>query len=194
MAIVVVGGNARGVGKTSVIAGVISHLPEYTWTAMKITSHTYGFSPVRPKREPIARGTRPQIIEEHRRDSGTDTSRFLAAGAARAFLVCAPSGTLAQAMPAIRNELDKAENAIIESNSILEYLKPDIYLTILDPAAPDFKASAQHFLERADAVLIKATVRPVPHWRQIEGKPQFAIAPPDYMTDAVVDFVKTRLA
>jgi hypothetical protein len=190
VAIIVVGGNARGVGKTSVIAGLISHLPEYKWTAMKITPHAHCSPPVRPK----GQGTWPQIIEEHSGDCGTDTSRFLAAGAARAFLVCAPSGTLAQAMPAIRGELDKAGNAIIESNSILEYVKPDIYLTILDPAAPDFKASAQHFLDRADAVLIKSTsARPVPHWRQIEGKPQFAIAPPGYITDAVVDFVKTRL-
>ena len=64
------------------------------------------------------------------------------------------AGTLAEAMPRIREELARAENAVIESNSILRFLAPDLYLSVLDPAVEDFKESARYFLDRADAVLV----------------------------------------
>jgi hypothetical protein len=92
-----------------------------------------------------------------------------------------------------------AENAILESNSILQFLKPDLYLTVLDAGTADFKDSARLFLDRADAVLIRATGRGlIPQWkgispRLVEDKPQFVIAPPDYMSDDVVSFVEQRL-
>src|SRR5207302_3641665 len=42
MAIVVIGGHSRSVGKTSVVAGLISALPEFNWTALKITQFGHG--------------------------------------------------------------------------------------------------------------------------------------------------------
>ena len=39
MAIVVVGGHTRNIGKTSVVAGLISALREFNWTALKITQY-----------------------------------------------------------------------------------------------------------------------------------------------------------
>ena len=44
---------------------------------------------------------------------------------------------------------------IVESNSILKFIKPDLYLMILDPATKDFKTYAQEFLDRADAVILR---------------------------------------
>jgi molybdopterin-guanine dinucleotide biosynthesis protein len=43
MAIVVVGGHSRSVGKTSVVANLIARLPERHWTACKITQFGHGF-------------------------------------------------------------------------------------------------------------------------------------------------------
>ena len=63
-------------------------------------------------------------------------------------------------MPRLRTILAKTENAIIESNSILRFLKPDLYLTVLDPSTSDFKSSAQEFLDRADAVLLHSAENP----------------------------------
>ncbi|MDQ6706445.1 MAG: hypothetical protein M3Z85_10780, partial [Acidobacteriota bacterium] len=40
--LVVVGGHSRNIGKTSVVAGIISSLPEFRWTAMKITQYGHG--------------------------------------------------------------------------------------------------------------------------------------------------------
>ena len=42
MAIIVIGGHSRSVGKTSVVAGLISALPEFNWTAVKITQYGHG--------------------------------------------------------------------------------------------------------------------------------------------------------
>ena len=42
MAIVVVGGHTRNIGKTSVVAGLIAALPQRRWTAIKITQFGHG--------------------------------------------------------------------------------------------------------------------------------------------------------
>ena len=42
MAIIVIGGQSRDVGKTSVVAGLIAALPSYHWTAFKITQFGHG--------------------------------------------------------------------------------------------------------------------------------------------------------
>jgi hypothetical protein len=200
VAILVVGGHSRNIGKTSVVASLIARLPQYHWTALKITQYGHGFCTANG--EPCDCQTDDHTLavsEERSRTSGTDTARFLASGAERSIWVRTRQGMLAEAMPRIRKELASAENAILESNSILQFLKPDLYLTVLDAGTADFKDSARLFLDRADAVLIRATGRDLmPQWKGIspkliENKPQFVIAPPDYMSDDVVSFVEQRL-
>lgn len=206
MAIVVVGGHTRNIGKTSVVAGLIAALPELRWTAFKITQYGHGLCSANGK--PCECETAAHtlaISEEHRADKGKDSTRFLAAGAVRSFWVRTLQGRLAEAMPRLHKELAAAENAIIESNSILRFLKPDLYLTVLDASVKDFKQSAQHFLDRADAVLW--TTRgasnlgqpDTPAWPSallqiIAHKPQFQIAPPGYMSRPLIEFVAQRLS
>lgn len=196
MAIVVVGGHSRNVGKTSVVAGLIAGLPEFHWTAFKITQYGHGFCTADGK--PCQCQTEDSCVSltaEQDRTSGTDTSRFLAAGAARSIWVRTRIGMLGEAMSRIEKELTDSENAILESNSILDFLEPDLYLTVLDPDVADIKASARRFFHRADAVLISSSSR-------TEGslpgapdeKPRFWIPPPDYMSGELVDFVRARLA
>jgi hypothetical protein len=201
MAIVVIGGHSRSVGKTSVVAGIIARLPEMRWTAFKITQFGHGFctadgSPCdcQTDEHTVA------ISEERDRASGTDSARYLAAGAVRSFWVRTRIGNLAAAMPRLRRELDAAENAILESNSILGFLRPDLYLSVLDYATADFKDSARLYLDRADALLVNAgSEHLVPRWRGVsarlvEGVPRLAIAPPEYVNNAVIEFIEARLA
>jgi hypothetical protein len=58
MAIIVVGGSNRGVGKTALVCGLIAALPDYRWTAVKITTHNHQ-QPVSPGRENVAEGPVP---------------------------------------------------------------------------------------------------------------------------------------
>lgn len=199
MAILVVGGHSRNIGKTSVVAGLIAALPEMRWTAFKVTQFGHGVCSANG--EPCDCETADHTVaisEERNGDSGTDSSRYLAAGAVRSFWVRTRQGQLAEAMPRIRKELERAENAVIESNSILRFLRPDIYLSVLDPAVADFKDSARLYLNRADAVLVQEGVLGRPDWKGVslklvEGTPVLAMRPPVYVTEEIVRFVAERL-
>jgi molybdopterin-guanine dinucleotide biosynthesis protein len=198
VAVIVVGGHSRNIGKTSVVAGLIARLPEFHWTAFKITQYGHGFCTADGK--PCQCQTADSCVAvnfEHDSASGTDTSRFLAAGAARSVWVRTRIGMLAEAMPRIEKELAASENAILESNSILEFLRPDLYLTVLDPAVADFKDSARRFLPLADAILLLSPGVPssgVDPNGLVAEVPQFPIAAPAYMSDALVEFVRQRVS
>ena len=197
MVLVVVGGQARNVGKTSVIAGLIAALPEFHWLAAKITQHGHGV---------CSRSGEPcdcacdeaslAILEENDRSGTTDTSRFLAAGAEKSLWVRTEQGKLGEVMPALRQKLADAQNVIIESNSVLDFLKPDLYLQVLDHANADFKPSARRFLDRADALVVSSftpyninSSHAAPH----RDVPTFCIDPPSYVTPQIVEFVRSRL-
>jgi hypothetical protein len=199
VAIVVVGGHTRNIGKTSVVAGVIRAFPEMRWTAFKITQFGHGVCSANG--EPCDCETDSHTVavsEERDGATGTDSARYLAAGAVRSFWVRTRMGQLAEAMPRIRKEMAAAENVIIESNSILRFLRPDVYLSVLDPEAGDFKDSARLYLDRADAVLVPKGEMGRPAWKGVslkllEGTPVLAIEPPAYVTGAVVAFLAERL-
>src|ERR1700722_3778821 len=181
MPIVVVGGHSRSVGKTSVVAGLIAALPDLNWTAIKITQYGHGICSANGEAcECVTADHSLAVSEEKDRSGESDTSRFLVAGADHSWWVRTQQGHLAEAMPRIRKILASTQNAIVESNSILRFMKPDLYLTVLDPQTPDFKASAQTFLDRL-------SLKPV------MDRPTFAIHPPDYVTPEVVEFVRGKL-
>ena len=155
MALIVIGGHSRNVGKTSVVAGLIAALPDYHWTAMKITQYGHGVCSLNGQSCHCATDDHSWAISEEKDRSGeSDTSRFLVAGAARVWWVRTEQGRLAEAMPTVRRRLAESKNVILESNSIVKFVRPDLYLTVLDPANADFKKSAQEFLDRADAVIL----------------------------------------
>ena len=200
MAIVVVGGHSRSVGKTSVVAGLIAALPEFDWTAFKITQYGHGICSANGKACHCATADHMWAVTEEKDRSGdSDSSRFLVAGARQSWWVRTQQGHLDEAMPRVRQILAGAGNAIVESNSLLGYLKPDVYLTVLDPATKDFKESAARFLEQADAVLMHSTSGAhLPVWDDVSldavpDRPKFNVRPPEYVTPEVVSFVRVRL-
>jgi hypothetical protein len=199
MAIVVVGGHSRNVGKTSAVATIIRLLPQYRWTAFKVTQFGHGLCSANGEPCDCAADEHTIAVSAERDPStATDSARFLAAGAVRSLWVRTRIGHLAKAMPRIRKELAQAENAIFESNSVLRFLKPDLYLTVLDPANPDFKDSARYFLDRADAILLHDRPGHASHWPAIsrillEGKPIFPITPPDYISAPALAFIEQRI-
>ncbi len=199
MAIVVIGGHSRNVGKTSVVAGLIAALPEFEWTAAKITQHGHGICSANGAPCDCATGDHSWAISEERdRSGGSDTSRFLVAGAVRVFWVRTEQGRLAEAMPALRKRLESARNVIIESNSVLKFLRPDLYLTVLDPGTSDFKNSAREFLDRADALILHETLDD-PEWKSVSLKPVvgaqiFRIKPPQYVTPEITAYVRSSVS
>jgi len=166
---------------------------------MKITQYGHGICSANGKECHCATDDHSwAVTEELNRSGKSDSSRFLLAGAARSLWVRTRQGMLAEAMPRVRKEIEAAENTILESNSILRFVRPNLYLSVLDTATEDFKVSAQIYLDRADAVILHDGSGDVA-WKNVSlkpvaAKPTFRIAPPQYVTPKLIDFVRIRLS
>ena len=191
--LVVVGGHTRNIGKTSVICSIIRSTRHLAWTAIKITQYGHGVCSKDGESCECALPDHPFALQQELNpDSRTDTSRFLAAGARVSYWARTASGNLVEALPALRRLWESGGNTIIESNSILQFVKPDLYLTVLDFGVADFKASSRRYLDRADAVVAVSDAQPV--WDGVaeslwRGKPIFRAAPPDYANADLGSFV-----
>lgn len=135
------------------------------------------------------------IGEERDSDSGTDTSRMLAAGAAKVLWVRTRQGQLAEAMPSLRKQMRAAQNVLLESNSVLRFLRPDLYLAVLDPGVQDFKPSALRYLDRADAVVMSGEGA---GWSGVSDsvwgkKPRFALRLGEEMGTDLKEFLTLRM-
>lgn len=211
---VVIGGHTRNIGKTSLMAGLIRHFAALDWTAVKITQYGHGVCSIDGKPCGCDPGEHGFALTEERNARGrSDTSRYLAAGARRSLWLRARQGQLGMAVPALRGALSASDWVMIESNSILEFLNPALYLQVVDSAVSDFKASARRYLDRADAIAL-AGPRSEPGFkrgfepgfetlahrawgglcrRSLEEKPVFAVGAPDYFSRELAAFVGDRL-
>jgi hypothetical protein len=200
--IIVVGGHTRSIGKTQLVCDIISALPEANWIAGKITQYGHGVCAQNGHDCDCAPDEHVCAISwERDANTGTDSSRFLASGAQRSFWLRTKQGFLAEGMPLFRSALDEIArgrsresstnsaappiNVILESNTLLQFLKPDLFLMVLHPGKSDFKDSAHLQLDRASAFILR---EPLPSstgakdatesWGKIplqllNGKPQF---------------------
>ena len=162
--VIVVGGHTRSIGKTQLVCDLIAALPEVQFVAGKITQYGHGVCAQNGEHCGCAPDEHSSAFDwESNATSGTDSARFLAAGAHRAFWLRTKQGYLAEGMPLLREALRAVAfenggasfNLIIESNSLLQFLKPSVYLAVLDPEKQDFKQSAQAVLDRADALVLR---------------------------------------
>src|SRR5437764_2027453 len=127
MALIVVGGQSRNLGKTSLVAGLIAAMAECGWTAVKITQFGHGVCSVNGKACHCAVDEHRWAITEERDRSGkSDTSRFLVAGAARSLWVRTKQGKLEEAMPSLCQKIAQAGNVIMELNIVMGFLEPDV--------------------------------------------------------------------
>jgi hypothetical protein len=200
MKVVVVGGQARKVGKTSVIAGLIRGMDRLAWTAVKISHHAGNTdSQDRPSVDGLPAHLDFLLSEETDPEGHGDTSLYLAAGARRALWMRARGGTLAQALPGLLKALEGDEHVIIESNSLLAFLKPAIFLFVIGESRGELKASARRFLLRADALVrvgpdLEASAWPGISLQMLEDKPVFPVSAGEWSNPALSRFVCQRLA
>jgi hypothetical protein len=131
--ILIVGGNARGVGKTTLVCHLIAALPERQWVAVKISGHPHGAS-----------STLPVVPASPRA-----TDLFAQAGAAETHLL--------RDTPDHRTQLGElaasGRHLIIESNRAVEWVRFDQYLFVLDEHAANPKPRERWHLARATWVL-----------------------------------------
>ncbi len=197
--LLVVGGQARNLGKTAVVAGLIRRFRELRWTAIKITQ--YGQDVCARSGERCGCEGDPEhpvALSEEYEPNRTDSGRFLAAGAERSFWLRTPVGELGTASGMLGKILAQSAHVIVESNSVAELVRPDLFLMLLDFTCRDFKPSSLRLIDRADAVLVIDRGINAPVWEHVssglwEGKPRFLVKPPNYVTAEVAALVSSRL-
>lgn len=178
--LIVVGGHTRSIGKTQLVCDLIAAMPETEFIAGKITQYGHGVCAQNGEHCGCAPEEHSSAFDwETDAASGTDSSRFLGAGATRAFWLRTKQGYLAEGLPLLREALailrrteDKAPvNVLIESNSLLQFLKPALYVAVLDPSKEDFKPTAQALLDRANVFLLRHELpESSSPWSQISAK------------------------
>jgi hypothetical protein len=183
--LLVVGGHTRSIGKTQLVCDVIEAFPQATWVAGKITQYGHGVCAQNGENCNCAPTDHVCAIDwETNSSSGTDSARFLAAGAKRSFWLRTKQGYLAEGLPLLRQALGEVEAEvdarrpralIIESNSVMQFVKPSLYFAVIDPEKEDFKQSAQTALDRANALVLRGVVLdadapPAPLWLKLPAK------------------------
>jgi hypothetical protein len=164
--LIVVGGHTRSIGKTQLVCDVIRAFPEENWIAGKITQYGHGVCAKNGENCGCAPDEHSYAISwEKKADTGTDSSRFLAAGAQRSFWLRTKQGFLAEGLPLLREALaqlppthaSEPPTLILESNSVLQFVQPSLYFAVIDPTRDDFKDSARTVLDRADALVLRGS-------------------------------------
>lgn len=181
--LVVVGGHTRSIGKTQLVCDIISAFPKTEWIAGKITQYGHGVCAQNGEDCDCAPEEHVCALNwETHSDTGTDSARFLAAGAKRAFWLRTKQGYLAEGLPLLRQALGEvvgkgnSENRamIVESNTLLQFVKPSLYFAVIDPLREDFKESAQVALDRAHALVLRDNLRsdrsPASAWLKLPAK------------------------
>jgi hypothetical protein len=186
--VIVVGGHTRNIGKTQLVCDVIRAFPQVHWIAGKITQYGHGVCAQNGENCDCAPVEHLCAIDwETLSNTGTDSARFLVAGARRSFWLRTKQGFLAEGLPLLRVALQEvaAERdaqepvLIVESNSLLQFLKPSLYVAVIDPAREDFKESALAVLDRAHALMLRGAAEiSEPLWarvsaRLLQKKPSF---------------------
>ncbi len=165
--LIVVGGHSRGVGKTATIEKVLRARPGEAWAAVKISAHRHAPA-----------GAAPPVIEEaHEPSPLTQTGRYLAAGAGRAWLCRCPSQRLQDAAGFVDRLRDEGWNVIVESNRIVRCLAPDLLLFVVSDNIDDWKASSAECLRGAGAIVLSAGSSRVPPQVLTLGGPRLARPP-----------------
>jgi hypothetical protein len=184
VAILVVGGSTKDIGKTALVCAIISVLREFDWTAVKITAHDYTADAVdQPSKHPA-------ICEEASAGKRTDTSRYLAAGARRALLVTRQGDQIP--IEEIRRALGRDRNVLFESNRIVDAVEPDACLALVSGRPAEWKPSFVHLLQKADALVGFGPIE-IELVKLRAEIPRFELQSPDRLSPGMVDWLRLRL-
>jgi LAO/AO transport system kinase len=91
------------------------------------------------------------------RRKGKDTRRLLDAGAAHVLWVQAPRDDAAEVLSLASDKLSYLDGIIIEGNSAIEFLRPDVVIFLCGGSTRAAKPSAARVLRQADIVILPNT-------------------------------------
>lgn len=134
--IIGIGGSHSKVGKTTLAVALLNKLKG--WGAVKYTK-TAIYSSIIEDRDILS-------IKEK------DTRRFLDSGASSVLWVQSPASGLEEIIPMVIDKLSHLEGMIVEGNTAIEFLRPDIIIFITEKHIMRIKESGKRIMERADII------------------------------------------
>jgi len=172
---VVIGSEARKLGKTSLACYLISSFSHFDWAAIKITSESH------------LAGAGSMAIHEERNAGPTDSGRFLQAGAARSYFVQANDTTIPVVVERIQSGSLPSGPVLLESTSAFRHFPDALKLLILAPPSITAKPRSQHFRDQADAYVHGGNAIPP------QGKPTFLLPDAVGHSPELLDFIRKFL-
>jgi hypothetical protein len=94
-------------------------------------------------------------------------------------------------MPDVWNLIRNSANTLIESNAVLEFLQPDLYLFVADTRVAEWKASARRFVPLADALVFTGGAADRPEWRAIPVTRRIGAPAPEFWSYELAELLRT---
>ncbi len=151
--IVLIGGNSRHAGKTTLACRIITNLSEKTEVfGLKVTSVRPGESGLHGNHigEDFSGFS---ITEETDLLSGKDTCRMLDAGADRVFYIRAEDEFIQMALARFLSLYNSGQPIVCESRSLRRFVKPGLFLMMMRLPAFGTGKDVTEYLDVADSVL-----------------------------------------
>ncbi|MEW6584342.1 MAG: hypothetical protein AB1442_01885 [Nitrospirota bacterium] len=156
-----VGGAYSGVGKTTVICEILREFRG--WGLIKYTKTPLYSSII----EDI------EILSQE----GKDTRRYLDSGAGKVVWIQSPYSELCEMIPLAVDMLSQTKGILVEGNSAVEVMKPDIVIFVGDGERERWKPGAQKIMEMADIVIYEKEPprgRPEAGWFHIKRNKEYS--------------------
>jgi hypothetical protein len=151
--LIIVGGTGRNSGKTSFLCKLIEkYQGVLPFTGLKVSAiypnekELHGSHPISPKHG-------IQIFRETNAVSEKDTSRMLQAGAREVWFVSAKDDKLEEALHKILKMVGKETILICESNSLVEFIQPGLFVMIKRIEHTPFKPRVLELEKYVDLVV-----------------------------------------
>src|ERR1041385_101106 len=156
-AIIAISGFSSNVGKTTLVCELLRRLPG--WEAIKLTRGHYRSCGRDPagccvsdllRDEPVIRSGREANYE-----TGKDTGRFWDAGASNVHWVIVKDDQVERGIKEALTRV-KAAGVVIEGNSFLEHVKPDLAVMCSRAEGGKVKTSGRQALAKADVLYLSS--------------------------------------
>lgn len=156
MRVVTVSGTCSEVGKTTFVCELLARLPG--WAAVKVTRGHYRSCGRDPDTCCVSGllGEEPRVFSDPE-DTGPpakDTGRYWAAGAADVRWVVVARGQEREGIARALAELGGHPGVIVEGNTVVESLAPDLAVMVAQPGQKEIKVSARRIVGRMDALYV----------------------------------------
>ncbi|NOR73614.1 MAG: hypothetical protein GQ525_00490 [Draconibacterium sp.] len=148
--IILIAGNGRNVGKTTLICQIIEAAKTHEIVTVKITPHFHNATLGLIE---IEKGSGWIISKETNNSTQKDSSLYLKNGAKKSYYIQAKVEKLDEAFDAIKNQLEKEQLVIIESAALHKIIQPALFIFVL----PDGKCIEKEFeptIKKADLIVV----------------------------------------